>query len=90
MSLKKIKDSEIERSLICGRMNLCCATFGVPVTLKQQLHVKQKCCTKVLATVNDNRKMILLQRMENFPKTFFEKWAWPHINHIAVFKYALL
>jgi len=36
----------------------------------------KKSFAKILATVDDHRKIILLQRVENVPKTFFrEKWA---------------
>ena len=31
---------------------------------------------KNLAAVDDRRKIIILQRVENVPKTFLEKWAW--------------
>jgi len=47
-------------------------------SLRQWLHVKyKKSFAKILAAVDDRRKIILLQRVENVPKTFFrEKWAW--------------
>ena len=49
------------------------------------LHVKWKSCATILAAVDDRRKIILLQRVENVPKTFLEKRAWPLVNRIAVF-----
>ena len=42
---------------------------------------------KNLAAVDDRRKIILLQRVENVPKTFLEKGASPLV--IAMFKSAL-
>jgi len=42
---------------------------------RQWLHVKykKKSFAKILAAVDDRRKIILLQRVENVPKTFLEK-----------------
>jgi len=45
----------------------------------QWLHVKS--FAKILAAVDERRKIILLQRVENVPPTFSEKWAWPPVNH---------
>jgi len=49
----------------------------------QWLHVKfkKKLFPKILAAVDDRRRIILMQHVENVPKTFLEKWAWPPVNH---------
>ena len=39
---------------------------------------------KILAAVDDRRKIILLQRVKKSPKLFLEKWTWPPVNCIAV------
>jgi len=44
----------------------------------------KKSFAKILAAVDDRRKIILLQRVENVPKTFSEKWACPPVNHTLV------
>jgi len=43
---------------------------------------KIKCCAKVLAAIDNHRKIILLQQVKKmFLKLFLEKWAWPPVNH---------
>jgi len=69
--------------LFCDKIAVCVAiTMGLIVQLMQWLPIKlKKSFAKFLAAVDDRRKIILLQRVKNVPKTFLEKWAWPPANH---------